>query len=441
MATVVRLDKDTRYAEAGKGIATFLERMQDGRLDRLQSQMMKDISEAGDEATASAIFGDPMYQSIVGDPNRMSAVTTHLNNAPLGHQSVPGYDKHGIQKIITIGENDDPQAELDKRGLTLERSRLRYAVDQNSKDDLGTSLGRFNDPREARASMGEAGEDSSITIMDQEEFATHLQTRASEISIGQRQQTIDLARDRYNFDINEPTTVFTNLIQDREEGRISPAQFEEAWRKLVFLGYGKTPDDVAENSKDDLQTEGALLAAMSDQAVNLMNIVRSDGTILSFMKGKAVRGFEIMSAELKAITDQTKLVWEDGVNVDTLDFGDFASQSTAFKNLMMDFAVTYAATQGQSNRSLSDKDFDRFLKIVGAGELNPKAFIVNMSALMAKSHRAFNIRHDRLQGFNYESTFGSFARFEFEDEAVRQQFKDELLNSYPDLEFKNQGDQ
>ncbi len=52
--------------------------------------------------------------------------------------------------------------------------------------------------------------------------------------------------------------------------------------------------------------------------------------------------------------------WENPNPIENYDFGSFAAHSTAFKSTLMNFALTYAASQGQSNRALSDKDFEKW---------------------------------------------------------------------------------
>lgn len=429
MATVVNLAKDTRAAEVGLGVGQFLSRMKDRRLDKLQVQMMADITSAEDEAAASAIFGDPIYTEITGDPNRFAAMTTHYNNAPLGRQSITGYDAQGNQQIITISEQDDPAQALKDRGLTLERSRLFYAVDEQNENSIGRSLGRHAGMNVARDSLGE-DDGTNITIMDQEEFSTHMQTKAAEIAIRQRQESIDLEQDKFDFNKNSPTTVFTSLIEDFENGKFQTVeQFNQAWDKLTFKGYGRLPDDVASETAQDMQERGAIIAAMSDQAVRFIEEVIAEPEIISKV-GAIPRGLANISAELKASASLFGLTWENPNALEDFDFGGFEAHSTSFKNLLMDFAITYAATQGQTNRALSDKDFDRFLKIVGSDISNPEAFIFNMSQLMNKSQRAFNIMHNRLQGFPYEAKFGNFAKFEPKSDERRKLFLKALQAKY-----------
>jgi hypothetical protein len=396
--------------------------------------MMADITSSGDEAAASAIFGDPIYTDITGDPVRMAAMTTHFNNAPLGKQSITGYDIDGNQQIVTMSETDDPAQVLAARGLTIERSRLRYAIDEDNPESFGRSLGRHSDTISARNSLGE-DDGTNITIMDSEEFATHLQAKAAEISIRQRQETIDLEAEKFDFTKNSPTTVFTSLIEDFEDGKFQTVeQFNQAWDKLTFKGFGRTPDDVANQTAQDMQERGALIAAMSDQAVTMMNQVVDEPAMISKV-GVVPRFLENMSAELSAIGQGFGLTWESADPLEDFDFGGFAAHSTAFKNVLLDFAITYAATQGQSNRALSDKDFDRFLKIVGSDISNPNAFIFNMASLMSKTQRSFNIMHNRLQGFPYEAAFGSFARFELDSDKRRDAFINQLKEEGYELDI------
>ncbi|KKK68138.1 hypothetical protein LCGC14_2947060, partial [marine sediment metagenome] len=195
-----------------------------------------------------------------------------------------------------------------------------------------------------------------------------------------------------------------------------------------FLGFGRTPQDVSDGTRKDLQERGAALAAMSAQGLQFIEMIQDDPAILSRV-GAIPRAFESLSSELQAIGDLFGITKRE---LDSYDFKGFSAQSTAFKSLMLDFAVTYAATQGQTNRSLSDKDFERFLTIVGSDIRNPDAFVANM---MRKSQRSFNLIHQRLQGFNYESAFGPFARFNPDPEQRRAAERKALIEQYPTLIF------
>ena len=429
MATVVRGFPDTRARDLGRAVAGYLGRRKDRRLDELQQELMGEISNAKDEASATALLGDPKFQSVVTDTERFAVIMNYLNTVPLGTQSITGYDREtGNQRVVSFSEQERPEDVLARENLSLERSRLFYAVDQENDFDFGTSLGRFSSPSEAGNALEEG---SGATIMDQEEMARHIQAKGAEIASKQRQMGIDLAKDEFEFRQGQPLTPFDRLISAFETGNMSPRQFNQAWARLTHLGFGKSPDDVAAETKKGLQERGAILAAMSEQGLDFIHMIEENPTLLS-STGAIPRGLANISAELQAAAQLSGLTKRE---LSHYDFKGFAAQSTAFKNLLLDFAVTYAATQGQTNRSLSDKDFDRFLQIVGSDIRNPNAFIANMDALMRKSQKAFNIMHRRLQGFEYEDAFGAFARFEADPNERRRKERESLLENYPGLIF------
>jgi len=431
MATVVRGFPDTRAADLGAAIGGFLERRRDNRLDVLQQELMGEIANSKDEASAAALFGDPKFQKVVTDTERFAVIMNYLDTVPLGTQSITGYDREtGNQRVVSFSEQEKPEDVLARENLSLERSRLFFAVDQDDEFDFGSSLGRFDNPGDASEGLEEG---SGATIMDQEEFARHIQSKAAEIAAKQRQIGVNLARDEFEFKRGQPLTPFDSLIAAAQAGNMTPQQFDQAWARLTHLGFGKSPDDVASETKQGLQERGAVLAAMSDQALTFIHAIEENPNLLS-STGAISRGLANVSSELQAASSLLGMTKRE---LSHYDFKGFDAQSTAFKNLLLDFAVTYAATQGQTNRSLSDKDFDRFLQIVGSDIRNPNAFIANMDALMRKSHRAFNIMHDRLQGFNYEDSFGAFARFEPDPAERSKKEREALLEKYPGLIFSS----
>ncbi|KKK53222.1 hypothetical protein LCGC14_3096950 [marine sediment metagenome] len=138
MATVVRGFPDTRARDLGRAVAGYLGRRKDRRLDELQQELMGEISNAKDEASATALLGDPKFQSVVTDTERFAVIMNYLGTVPLGTQSITGYDKEtGNQRVVSFSEQERPEDVLARENLSLERSRLFFSVDQEDDFDFG----------------------------------------------------------------------------------------------------------------------------------------------------------------------------------------------------------------------------------------------------------------------------------------------------------------
>jgi len=373
----------------------------------------------------------------------------------LGKQSITGYDKDGNQKILSISERDDPTEAMKAAGLSLERSRLFYSTNAHDEFSPVLYMGRFNSIEEARESgIADSGLGSVVmdleetlhfsefrnqslsnadrevrTTLAQDQFRFTKQTTAKNFELSEENLELQkrrlelseeefevasrLARERFDFQKGGGSNPFAQLQASIESGALTEEQGAEAWKRLTHI-WGRTEPDVKLSYLKKLEPEGAQIHAMSGAAVRLMELVADDPGIITGA-ARIPAAFNKIGAEINALAGE--LGWsrekiETGKYDAAFERLGLGSKSVAFKNLLTDWTLMLAAASGQEGRSLSDKDFDRFLTISGTDISDAPTFIFNMNSLMVAKQRQFEDRYTSLTlGDNWAASHGAFPQY------------------------------
>lgn len=407
MATVVNQAKDTRAAELGLGVSGFLNRMRDRRLDGLQQEMMDLIGSSKDEAEATALFGDPKFQEVVTDNNRLSALVQHLNVSPLGQNTIAGFDKEGNQQLLTYGERETPEEALANAGLSLERSRIFYAVNPNDDFDIPELLGRHTSTEEAKKALPASRQLVKNLIIDQEEAIGFTNMRSATLSSQDQRMNRLLAQERFQFTKEGGHSPFANLQADIDAGILTPEEGEAAWTRMTHI-WGQTRPDIKLKMQQKLLPEGANIHAVSEQMVTMMQMVMKDQNILTGA-ARIPAAVDGIISELSTLagglgwTSRPLTEYEPWFEANGL-----GGRSIAFKNMITSVALGIAAMSGQEGRSLSDKDFDRFLGIAGADISDGSNFITNLNQIMLSQQTQFKRRYAIMTSDPEVGTFGDW---------------------------------
>lgn len=446
MATVVHVPQDTRTQELGFGVAKFLNRMKETRLDKAQQDLMDRISKAPDEATAAALLADPAYQDVVSDPNRFALIDRHLTNAQPGQQTLQGYNEAGEQEFFSVRKGTPIDNSLwEQRGLHVSPEVPFYVTDPMDPESLPTMLGQFRNRADAAAEAADRFGVAETNIFNRAEAELEMR-RATQLGQSRRaEENLDVTKERLELAKTNPQSALGQVMEDWREGQFgepsSPAAIllrDRMIERMVSI-VGRTPSDVTDDTKQDLLAQGAAVKNLTRRAGDFISQVEADPRILSKI-GALDRFAENVSAELRAAAQFSGI---RRLDLDTYDFQGFAAQSTTFKNMLVDFAVAYAASKGIKGRDLSNQEFQKFLSIVGSDISNPVAFIQNMSTLVNNVQQDFLTTWDHLQVLPsggavpaYEDTYGSFTKFDTEQKDIRNTIIKSLQERYPELELE-----
>ena len=424
MVNVVRGFKDTRAESLGRAVAGYLNRVQENRLDKLQQELMDEISGAKDAESAAAIMADPVYQRISTDTERFSVVSNFLRTAQPGQTSLQGYNEDGEMVLFSVRKGTPIDSGLfASRGLHAERERAFY-LSGDKDEEIPELIGNFRSRGEAERSLAEQGIDISdvnTRILDQAQagfeakFAT---TRAD-----QRRAEVDLLlrQDRFNLDKTRGVTVFSNLISEYRQGILTKSQFDEAWERQTAI-YGRTPTDRAAKSLPDLLQQAAMVENASRLAKTLVDKAIADPRLLTRAAGLASFGSDVV-AEVEAFI--TLAGGRPDQHIDDFDWGSLTGERAEFKGLLFDMAIISAAARGISGKSFSDKDLELFLARVGSDLHNVVAFAQNMRGLTNSLQNDFNTLYIGLQGVSYSQGFTKILLDQEKvDEAAKEFYKE-----------------
>jgi len=428
MATVVRGFPDLRAAELGAGVAKFLEAKKEKRKQKLMQEMMIEISNSSDEAEAAAIFGDPKFGLVVSDTESFSTMVQHLNNVPLGTDSIAAYDRDGNKILVPFRKGTDPMQALIDSEATLERDRSFALINPNDREGIPISIpGRFANAREAFASLPEGSVSEEMQAVDIEQATKSLQFAAASIGARQREDELLLGKRRLELAENDPLTAGGDIIKDYADGRYGPVGSLEAIKlrddmlRALTSVVGRTGEDAAEETKVPLAEEGAAIQAMSRGGRQLIEEALKNPDMLTFVGGVPAF-FNAIEAELESVG---RLFGIPTKPIEDYDFGSFSGARRSFKSMLLSFGVLFAASEGQRGRALSNEEFTRFLKAVGKNINDAEVFAQNLMGLMAFKQDNFDSKHRSLQnGLSWEQASGQkWIRFdpnkEDRDEATR----------------------
>jgi hypothetical protein len=404
MATVVRGFPDTRASSLGKAVGGFLTKLQDNRIDKLQQELMDEISNSKDEASAAALFADPRFKDVVNDTQRFAVTMKFLESAQPGQTSLQGFTEDGEMVLFSVPQGTPiDNALFSDRGLHPERERGFY-LKGDKEEEIPELIGSFRSKGQALKGLEDEGLDISgleNRILNQAEAGFEAQfatTRAN-----QRRAEIDslLRQDRFSFDKQKGATVFSNLVHERSSGNLTQGQFEEAWKKATTI-YGRTATDMAEDSLPDLTEQAAMVENASRLAKILVDKAIQDPRLITRASGLASFGSDVV-AEFEAVIGLVG--GRPDKNIEDFDWGSLTGERAEFKGMLFDMAIIAAAARGISGRNFSDRDLQLFLTRVGSDVHNVVAFAQNMRGLTNSLQADFQTSYSRLQDEPYTKGF------------------------------------
>lgn len=394
MATIVNLNRDVRAAELGQGVAGFLDNLKQKRLDKLQQELLTTLNGAQSEVEAAAFLADPKYQDLLGE--RLDNVLKLSSLTKPNVETVLVYDQDGNQVAVDLDTKAGetlPDFIKNNPEYSLEPQKV-FAVTQPDTDVSIPIPGVFRTRQDAIDSLGENFDPETQQMLTQAEA----NARNEAIGLNER---IKLAREKQKLDESifkwqqeKPETRFSMLVKEYERGDLSDEQFAEAWARLTTI-LGRTQFDIPRKLQSDLLTQEAdvrTLVRVGNEIID--KVIANPGAFTDV--ARFASWLENIEAELTQIgnyisLDPDAVTSKEGVTIEGHTYDEvladlgFTEISQEVRNALLHFTVIFAAANGQSNRALSDKDFEIFRGIAGGNLKNPAAFINNMNELMRRS--------------------------------------------------------
>jgi len=428
MATVVNRGSDNRGAILLSAVAGFLSGMKDKRMDRLQSELLREIEAAPDEATAAALYGDERFTSVVNS-DRFPSIVQATQMMHKDFEVLFGYTEDGEQVPFSVPKGSRINEEtFSSRGFRSSKAELYYADDLDKTEDLPlqTPLGAFRSRGEAMRAAEERNPDGNFNVLAQAE--ANISTQAAMMAGQNRRADVAayLAQERFRIDNAKGYTPFSQLQYDFANGLIDEEFYEAAKKRLTFVS-GLTPDDVASEYLKDAPDDWANVENMSSLFKIMADKVIEDPRIITNIAA-VPRLVAALGAELKAISSLTGMTHK---SVDEYDWGSLAAKSNELKGMILDAAMVSAKADDQTARSLSDKDLDRFLDRVGRNISDVPSFIKNLANLAERQQRGF---YTRYEAHTRKPWAGKpFTQISFSSDQIDEQFNSELKEAFPGI--------
>ena len=162
---------------------------------------------------------------------------------------------------------------------------------------------------------------------------------------------------------------------------------------------GAKSKDFAELEDTEIFTRNAINAGF-----DLVKLIREGGEAATSGAGAFASGVNNLRATVVGFAQLSGVktdTFEDGtstINMDTKAEGIFKEMKIAAtlnaqqKSLITNLAFTAAAASGQSGRSISDKDFERFVKEIGGSIKDPDIFEGVINKFMERLNKNFQTR-------------------------------------------------
>jgi hypothetical protein len=427
MATVVHIPKDTRAAETGLGVGNFLNSLRDRRLDGLQQDLVKNINEAQDEATAAAFLADPKYQDLVGE--RYDNVITAFNNFKPGQQTQLAFDADGNQVAVSF----DPRKETFEEFLQtrddvfLNPPSTFYTTDPSDPESMPTAIPGVHRTFDAAKESLPEEEREMVDILNEKQAAIKLQAGQARTSRRLREDQAVINRELADYRMASPLTQFDAVVKAHDEGRLNDEQFEMAWARITTM-LGRSPDDVRLSMKEELDVKAASVDTLSRVGHSLIEQVRADPGMLTSSRGLE-RLFNNLGAEIDELArfaagDHALTMDLNDPKIeaamDRLGFGA-AERSDAFRNRIKNMTILVAAANGQTGRALSDKDLEFFGSITGGDLRSADSFELSMGQLINDSIDSHINLYERVVKKPWLLDNKPFQRYEFETDKRRLQ--------------------
>tara|TARA_R110000787_G_scaffold110945_1_gene219759 strand:+ start:303 stop:2252 length:1950 start_codon:yes stop_codon:yes gene_type:complete len=226
----------------------------------------------------------------------------------------------------------------------------------------------------------------------------------------------------------EPKQPKTSLFQndkfktdDNPSGIVS-AQFEydeakDKWRWTYEAADGKIKNMPMQGSieigvqgqfKDFESTVNTVKTDLLTRDVNTRKAISAIGNAINFVQDNPAAntitaGVAVFTNEVKAeingalsILGKGKIDDPSVLNLGTYDstFEELGIKSNVLKSKFLDLAYVVAAARGQKGRALSDKDIDRFIRIIGSGSADYKSVVATLTDLQKRLADEYAIEHN-----------------------------------------------
>jgi hypothetical protein len=226
----------------------------------------------------------------------------------------------------------------------------------------------------------------------------------------------------------EPTRPLNSLFQndkfkteDNPSGIVS-AQFEydeakDRWRWTYEAPDGKIKNMPMQGSieigvqgqfKDFESTVNTVKTDLLTRDVNTRKAISAIGNAINFVQDNPAAntitaGVAVFTNEVKAeingalsILGKGKIDDPSVLNLGTYDstFEELGIKSNVLKSKFLDLAYVVAAARGQKGRALSDKDIDRFIRIIGSGSADYKSVVATLTDLQKRLADEYAIEHN-----------------------------------------------
>ena len=226
----------------------------------------------------------------------------------------------------------------------------------------------------------------------------------------------------------EPKQPKTSLFQndkfktdDNPSGIVS-AQFEydeakDRWRWTYEAADGKIKNMPMQGSieigvqgqfKDFESTVNTVKTDLLTRDVNTRKAISAIGNAINFVQenpaaNTITAGVAAFTNEVKAEINGALSVLGKGkindpsvLNLGTYDslFEELGIKSNVLKSKFLDLAYVVAAARGQKGRALSDKDIERFIRIIGSGSADYKSVVATLTDLQKRLADEYAIEHN-----------------------------------------------
>tara|TARA_R100001443_G_scaffold24120_1_gene36265 strand:- start:4756 stop:6699 length:1944 start_codon:yes stop_codon:yes gene_type:complete len=379
------------------------------------------------------------YQIIDGD-----AVKIPGQGAPIDDESVKTFQgKDGYQYLIKVDPNDKTkvtavlipgQAEVDKDPFTF-KGPDGFTYILNASGNAEIIPGQGAPDKDIKTFKGT---DGRTYILDEE-------TRQAVLIPGQPEAEEDLemfegpngiqyqvidgnavkipGQDEEEKDEPKTSLFFNEKFKtpDNPQGIVS-AQFEydeakDRWRWTYEAPDGKIKNMPMQGSvevsvtgpmKDFQSTVNTVKTDLLTRDVNTRKAISAIGNAINFVQENP--SANTITASVAAFTNEVKAelfgalnVLGKGkindpsvLNVETYNstFEELGIKSNVLKSKFLDLAYVVAAARGQKGRALSDKDIDRFIRIIGSGSADYKSVVATLTDLQKRLADEYAIEHN-----------------------------------------------
>jgi len=208
---------------------------------------------------------------------------------------------------------------------------------------------------------------------------------------------------------------------DNPQGIVS-AQFEyddvkEKWRWTYEAPDGKIKNMPMQGSvevgiqgpfKDFQSTVNTVKTDLLTRDVNTRKAISAIGNAITFVQENP--SANTITASVAAFTNEVKAEINGALsilgkgkindpsvlNTETYNstFEELGIKSNVLKSKFLDLAYVVAAARGQKGRALSDKDIDRFIRILGSGSADYKSVVATLTDLQKRLADEYAIEHN-----------------------------------------------